>query len=218
MKRVASIFLAFTYICFANESGIDAETALRYLKNGNVRYLKQNLRSDGQAQTDRNRLASGQHPHTIILSCSDSRVPPEVLFDQKLGEVFVVRVAGEALDSSVIASVEYAVEHLGVKQILVMGHTECGAVKAALTTPKGKSAGSPDLDKLVADIQPRVKADRKPASMSPHLVEESTANANKIATELPHRSKIIGEALETKGLKIRSSLYHIDTGKVDFLE
>lgn len=79
--------------------------------------------------SDLKRLSTGQKPHTIVLSCSDSRVPPEVLFDQKLGEIFVIRTAGQAIDSSVLASIEYAVSHLGTNLIVVMGHESCGAVK-----------------------------------------------------------------------------------------
>ncbi|MGZ3798075.1 MAG: carbonic anhydrase, partial [Pseudobdellovibrionaceae bacterium] len=128
------------------DTGVNAKTALAWLKNGNTRYLKGTLRKDGQSNKDRERLVTGQKPHTIILSCSDSRVPPEVLFDQKLGEIFVIRTAGEALDNAAIASVEYALEHLGSHLLVVMGHESCGAVKAAFSTLKGEDAGSPALD------------------------------------------------------------------------
>lgn len=196
-------------------AGVDADTALRWLKNGNNRYLKNNLRKDGRGAEDRKRLAKGQAPHSIIISCADSRVPPETLFDQSLGEVFVVRVAGEALDSSVIASVEYAVEHLGAKNILVMGHTSCGAVKAAATTAQGASAGSESLDKLIADIKPRITG-RSTAAVD--LDRDSTLNAQGVAADLVKRSKIIGHAIQEKNVKVSASLYHIDTGTVDFLQ
>lgn len=162
------------------------------------------------------RLASGQKPHSIILSCSDSRVPPEHIFDQALGEVFVVRVAGEALDDSVIASIEYAVEHLGSQLVFVMGHDSCGAVKAAMATPKGKSAGSPSLDRLVADIQPRI-ASRMPASEAPTtVVAESTLNAWGVAADLLSRSQVIREAVQSGKVKIASGIYYLKSGQVDF--
>jgi carbonic anhydrase len=194
--------------------GVDAEKALGWLKNGNTRYLTNHLRKDGRSQSDRNRLAKGQNPHTIVISCADSRVPPETIFDQSLGEIFVVRVAGEALDSSVIASVEYAVEHLGTKNILVMGHTSCGAVKAAALAKTGESAGSESLDKLVNDIKPRFEG-RTIASSD--LDNASVMNARGVAADLAQRSKIIQKAMTEKNVKISSSLYHIDSGKVDFL-
>jgi hypothetical protein len=108
------------------DSGVEAKTSFRWLQNGNKRFVTESLRKDGQSKKDRIRLVSGQKPHAIVLSCSDSRVPPEVLFDQKLGEIFVVRTAGEALDNTAIASIEYALEHLGSHLLVVMAHESCG--------------------------------------------------------------------------------------------
>lgn len=192
------------------------DTALRWLKNGNKRYLNQTWRKDGKLPADREKLAAGQHPHTIVLSCSDSRVPPEHIFDQGLGEIFVIRVAGEALDSSVIASIEYAVEHLGTRNIVVMGHTSCGAVKVSIGWKPGESAGSDSLDKLVADIKPRISSSRMPASMDKDLAHASTQNAVGVARDLAKRSHILGEKLNAGQIRITPALYHIDTGVVDF--
>ena len=128
-----------------------------FKKQGNKRFLKGNVRKDGIDSATIKKLSEGQKPHAIVLSCSDSRVPPEIIFDQKLGEVFVVRTAGQSLDSMAIASIEYAVAHLGSNLILVMGHESCGAVKAALSTLNGGDAGSPSLNKLVGDLHPRLK-------------------------------------------------------------
>lgn len=202
-------------VAHAPVKGVEPEKALGWLKNGNTRYLKNKLRGDGQSIKDRERLYAGQKPHTIVLSCSDSRVPPELIFDQKLGEIFVIRVAGEALDSSVIASIEYAVEHLGTRLILVMGHTKCGAVAAALGSKPGESVGSGDLDKLVADIKPRLGSVTK-ESQSKDLVKESSDNASGIAKDLIARSKIIAEKVEKGDIKVKASVYDIKTGMVDF--
>lgn len=196
-------------------TGVDADTALRWLKNGNTRFQKGRLRNDGQSHADIERLSSGQKPHTIILSCSDSRVPPEVVFDQKLGEIFVVRTAGETLDPTSIASIEYAIEHLGVHNLLVMGHTQCGAVKAALGTMDGKDAGSPNLNKLVADIHPRIKAFKNKSS-SKDFAEEGWANVDGVAADLVKRSAIIAEKVHSGQLRISGSLYHLDSGHVEF--
>src|SRR5205814_6637151 len=123
--------------------------ALAELKAGNARFVRgeSQLRDLPQA---RQALAAGQHPAAIILCCSDSRVPPELVFDQTLGRLFVVRAAGNVVDPALLGSIEYAVEHLGARLLVVLGHSSCGAVDAAL---KGGSA-SPNLRALVERIAP----------------------------------------------------------------
>ncbi len=150
-----------------------------------------------------------------MLSRSDSRVPPEIVFDQKLGEVFVVRTAGEAIEPSAIGSIEYAVEHLGAKNILVLGHTQCGAVKAALSTMGGKDAGSPNLNKLVADLQPRLQAFNA-KTPSENFSKEGWANAKGVAKDLVVRSEILQKAIKSGELKVSSALYNLHSGVVDF--
>lgn len=198
-------------------ASVSPEKALGWLKNGNTRFVKKLFRNDGTSTKDVKRLAKGQHPHSIVLSCSDSRVPPEVVFDQKLGEIFVVRTAGETLDHMAIASIEYAVEHLGAKNIVVMGHQSCGAVKAALDTAKGGDAGSPALNALVADIHPRIK-EFTGQSSSEGLTNESWANAKGVTKDLLLRSKIVKESVERGEVKISTSLYYLDSGKVEWAE
>ncbi|MDZ4081361.1 MAG: carbonic anhydrase [Bdellovibrionales bacterium] len=191
----------------------------KWLEHGNKRYVSNAVRTDGRKAADRKKLTSGQTPHAIVLSCSDSRVPPETVFDQALGEIFVVRTAGESLDSAVIASIEYAVEHLGPKLIVVMGHTSCGAVNAALTTSLNETAGSAALDQMIAEIRPRIPGgvDRAPSSSSSHALEiESAANAQGVASELTKRSEIIRTRVLNGQLKIKPALYYLDSGLVKF--
>jgi carbonic anhydrase len=194
---------------------VPADKALAWLKNGNTRYLKGFLRKDGASKKDIERLAAGQAPHTTILSCSDSRTPPEVVFDQKLGEIFVVRTAGQSLDNAVLASVEYAVEHLGTNLILVMGHTSCGAVKAALTTPVGGDTGSPYINALVAEIQPRI-SERMKGPASEGFVAEGWDNARGVSQKLLEKSKIIREAAKSGSLRVETALYHLKSGQVEW--
>ena len=207
-------------LSFANEetTAVAPKTALKWLKNGNKRYVNKTWRNDGKNQSDRERLKSAQHPHTILLSCADSRVPPELVFDQSLGEIFVIRVAGEALDSSVIASIEYAVEHLGTKNIVVMGHTSCGAIKATLGAKAGQSVGSPALDQLVSDIKPRLTTTKGRSIASLDVDKASEMNAVGVGADLIKRSKIIREKFESGHVLVTSAMYHLDTGKVDFIE
>lgn len=197
------------------EIGISAEKALTWMKNGNKRFQSGALRKDGQSQADRERLVPSQKPHTIVLSCSDSRVPPEIVFDQKLGEIFVVRTAGETLDNMAIASIEYALEHLGSHLILVLGHESCGAVKAAYSTLGGEDAGSKALNALVKDIHPRLKSftGNKPSTA---FVSESKANASGVAHDLVGRSEIIAKKVESKALQIETAIYHLNSGWVEF--
>ncbi len=194
---------------------LPAETSLHWLQNGNIRFLKKSFRADGRSEKDRARLANGQHPHAIILSCSDSRVPPEIIFDQELGEIFVIRVIGEALDSTVIASIEYAVEHLHAGLLVVLGHSQCGAIQATVKTPENVSTGSLDIDKVISDIRPRL-ATLKNEPPSSNLEVESTLNADGVARDLVKRSALLRAAVETGNLLIKPALYRIDTGKVRF--
>lgn len=217
---VKTVFLALLLsplIAFANDPspGVPAEQSLTWLKNGNSRYLHSKLRSDGQSKKDVERLSHGQKPHAIILSCSDSRVPPELLFDQKLGELFVIRTAGQALADNAIGSIEYAVEHLGSKLIVVMGHTACGAVKAAHGSLDGSSVGTPALDGLVKDIHPRISS-FKGKTPSSHFEQESWANAEGVAQDLAKRSKLLADKVKKGDLKIVPSLYNLQTGVVTF--
>lgn len=193
---------------------VPADKALSWLKNGNTRYLSNKIRKDGQSPADIARLSKGQHPHAIVLSCSDSRVPPEIVFDQKLGEIFVVRTAGEDPDASALASIEYAIEHLHPQLLVVMGHTSCGAVKAAIEVGD-KDAGSPALNTLVHNIQPRLGAyqGRMPSS---ELKDESWQEADGVAKDLMAKSEIIKKSVESGKLKIVTALYQTSNGKVDF--
>lgn len=195
---------------------LDPDSAFKELKAGNQRFLKGDVRKDGQTVTDINRLSKAQAPNSIVLSCSDSRVPPEAVFDQKLGEMFTVRSAGETLSPQAIASIEYAVEKLGTHLIVVMGHTNCGAVKAAIETISGQSAGSDNLDKLVSDIHPRIKSKFDEKHPSKDLKAESWLNAKGVAKDLFTRSLVISKAAQSGKVKIQVGLYNLETGAVEF--
>ena len=176
------------------------------LKRGNNSYIsdKENLSSD----TDlRNSLTGGQSPFAIILSCADSRVVPEMIFDCNIGELFVVRVAGNIANSSSIASIEYAVAHLNCKMILVLGHESCGAVTAAVN---GGDNG-PNLNHLTDHIADAVKMGE-----GKELSEVIKINASNNAKVLIEKSEIIKNAVNSSGLVIESAYYNLGSGKVDF--
>jgi carbonic anhydrase len=194
---------------------VKPEQSLTWLKNGNKRYTLGRVRWDGATHSDRARLSKGQKPHAIVVSCSDSRVPPELVFDQKLGEVFTIRTAGQALDFGAIASIEYAVSHLGSNLIVIMGHESCGAVKAALGTLKGGDAGSIWLNQLVKDLHPRLKrfTDLTPTD---NVIPESWANVEGTATDLISKSEVIKSLIESGDVKIEKALYHLSSGSVEW--
>jgi carbonic anhydrase len=194
---------------------VSADKSLGWLKNGNIRFVKGSVRNDGATKKDRERLAKGQQPHAIILSCSDSRVPPEVVFDQKLGEIFVIRTAGEALDDNAVGSIEYAVQHLGSNLIVVMGHESCGAVKAALSSLNGADLGSPALNGLVADLKPRLQKFAG-SKMSEGAIVESWANVEGVAKDLLYRSQIIRDGVASGDVKIVRAMYHMESGQVEW--
>lgn len=208
---------AHDHSAHAKVEGVPAEKAIGWLKNGNTRYTKNLLRKDGMGKKDIERLSTGQTPHSIILSCSDSRVPPELVFDQKLGEIFVIRTAGESLDNAALASIEYAVEHLGSQLIVVMGHTSCGAVKAAHGAAPGADIGSPYLNALVADIQPRI-ASKMGKKASDSFAEEGWDNAKGAAKALVEKSKIVREAVKAGKLRVEPALYYLKSGKVEWAQ
>ena len=194
---------------------INPEKSLLLLKSGNKRYTTAHPRKDPITPKDREKLVSGQKPYAIVLSCSDSRVPPEIIFDQKLGEIFVVRTAGESLDFAAIASIEYGIAHLGSNLIVIMGHESCGAVKAALATLNGGDAGSAWLNKLVADLHPHLKRFTE-LSQTDGVIVESWANVEGVSKDLVERSEIIKKAIESGDVRIQNALYHLGSGEVEW--
>ena len=211
-------FLALLFCLpgFAKEGGTEALDAYKKLQEGNSRFVMGQLKHPNQNITVREMLANGQKPHTIVLSCSDSRVPPELVFDQGLGDIFPIRVAGNVINAEGIASIEYAVEHLGAKLILVMGHESCGAVGAAVNTPHGKSAGSENLDILVGKIQKNIGEESMQNAKTDktfHAAVKDNVKANLI--ELLQKSEIIREAVKHHGVMLAKGIYSLKTGKVE---
>jgi carbonic anhydrase len=186
---------------------LTAEQALERLKQGNDRFRGDQLEGTGRDGARREALAGGQHPFAIILGCADSRVSPEIAFDAGLGELFVTRVAGNVANRSSIASIEYAVTHLGPKLVVVMGHESCGAVNAAL---EGGDAG-PNLNHLLEHIQPALAATGEGG-----VDAVSRSNAALQAERMVQESDIIRRAVEEEGVKIVSAYYHLRTGAFEF--
>lgn len=197
------------------EKGKSPRESLEQLKEGNQRFVENKTTAPRRDEKTRADLASTQKPFAIVLSCSDSRVPPELLFDQGLGDVFVVRTAGHVLDPGPIASIEYALEHLGARLIVVLGHESCGAVKTALNTPVGRSAGSVDLDRLVGKIKPYLSSFR-PTSADKLLRGPVKANTSGVARELMRKSAVVRTKLQLQEISLVTAIYGLSTGQVEF--
>ncbi|HEY8280215.1 MAG TPA: carbonic anhydrase [Bdellovibrionota bacterium] len=191
--------------------------ALSLLQTGNMRFYEGRALHPNQEPSRRELLAGGQHPHTIIVSCSDSRTAPETVFDQGLGELFVVRLAGNVATTEGIASIEYAVEHLGPKLLLVMGHESCGAVGAAIASTPGKSNGSESLDVLVRQIRAGLSSESVAAGAADKTYRWSVKeNVTENLKALLQRSEIIRNAVATKGLVLGQAIYNLKSGRVEF--
>jgi carbonic anhydrase len=165
------------------------------------------------AATRRAELKTSQHPFAIVLSCSDSRVPPEIVFDQGLGDLFVIRVAGNVIDDQSLGSIEYAVDHLAVRLIVVLGHQRCGAVKAARETIAAKTEAPGHIQSLVAAIQPAVEATAKE-----DLKATVEANVKNVAQALRSSTPILKPKVDSGQLKVVGAYYSLDTGSVNFLD
>lgn len=185
-----------------------SQESLKRLKEGNARFVEDQLEGKLQDSLRRDSLMGGQRPYAVILGCADSRVVPELAFDTGLGELFTIRVAGNVANSSSIASIEYAVANLGTKLIVVLGHQSCGAVTAAIA---GGDNGD-NLNHLLGHISPAVANSKKEASVNDVVKKHAALTAE----QLKSRSSIIKSAVDAQELQIVSAYYNLDSGKVDF--
>lgn len=187
------------------------EEALQKLMIGNRRYVAMRQLHPRQNQVQRQAMLEGQHPFAVILSCSDSRVPSELLFDQGLGDLFIVRTAGHVLSDVVIGSIEYAVFALEVPLVMVMGHAQCGAVAA--TIKGGDLPGS--IGSVANSIQPTVDLVRY--EEGDLLMNAIKANARSTASDLLKRSPIMAEAAQAERLKVVPSYFDLETSAIELL-
>lgn len=202
---------------------ISAQQALERLREGNRRFLyhlwsREPLVSQGRHLE----LPRGQQPFAIILGCSDSRVPPEIVFDQGLGDLFVVRVAGNIVDSSQLGSVEFAVAQFGIKLVVVLGHSQCGAVLAALEQlEQPQNAQLQNLLAIVEHIRPSVEVllSTKLRHDPRALVQQAVrANISASVNRLRNGSEVLERAIVQDGLVVVGAEYSLETGVVCFLD
>ncbi len=205
---VCTLFLSLSLLSYSNESkNLSSKEALQKLVEGNERFIKEDYSNQHIDKDYRKELTKGQNPFAIVVTCSDSRVAPELLFDQGLGDIFVIRTAGEVVDKLELGSIEYAVEHLGVNLVIVLGHESCGAVGAVI-----KGGDIPKNISYIADeIKPAVdKAKTQKGDFEENAIKN---NVDLIVNKIKKNSEIIEEA---KDCKVIGGVYSITTGKVEF--
>jgi len=190
---------------------LNVQQSLKKLLEGNKRCVvckQQNPRQDARRRKE---VSKGQKPFAVIVGCSDSRIPPELIFDQGLGDLFVVRLAGNIVDALALGSIEYAVEHLGTKLIVVLGHGKCGAVTAATKGPDAPG----HVGAIVKAIQPAVKKVQK---MPGDLVDNAIrANASLVVNKIKSSKPILAEMVNKGKIEVIGAYYNIETGAVELL-
>lgn len=196
--------------------------AIERLKEGNRRFVAGRRRSGAVSPNRRMRLTDGQNPFAAILGCSDSRVPAELVFDQGLGDLFVVRVAGNVAAPSQVGSVEFAADKFGIELVVVLGHTRCGAVEATLEE-LDHPAGNPsaNLGAILNRIRPAVRSlpDMAPDADHDTLARQAVrANVRSQVAVLTQGSEMLGRLVETGRLTVVGAEYDLATGEVEFLD
>jgi len=201
---------------------ISAHEALQRLREGNRRFVADAQSHALTSEARRNELTAGQEPFAIILGCSDSRVPAEIVFDQGLGDLFVIRVAGNIVAPSQIGSVEFAAARSGTRLVVVMGHSQCGAILATLeelqqpTENQSKNLRS-IVDRVRPSVEPLLATDLKHDPCA--LVEQAVrANVRASSDHLRHGSDILEQLIQSDGLRVVGAVYSLETGVVEFFD
>lgn len=219
MKSCGFIALLFLCVCAqwnpafsADSTPLDPGQSLQKLMEGNKRYVTAAASAPKPLAGRRAEVAKAQHPFAVIVGCSDSRVPPEIIFDQGLGDLFVIRLAGNVVDDYALESIGYALDHLGVPLVVVLGHKRCGAVGAAVESGKDED----HLAGIVKVIGPAVEQARgKEGDLWENSAKE---NALMTAARLQESKPFIAPLVKAGKVKVVAAYYDLDTGEVVFLK
>ncbi len=195
----------------AQQPAVTADSALAELKAGNEHHVAKQYQHPHETAARQRELTSGQQPHATVLACADSRVAPEIVFDQGLGDLFVVRVAGNVASDDELASIEYAAEHLSVPLVVVLGHQKCGAVTAAVEG--GEAPGHlPALMKLLAPA-----VDKSKGMAGDHVANAVRINVEQVVAQLQGSHPVLEELVAKGKMRVVGGVYSLDTGRVDWL-
>jgi carbonic anhydrase len=196
---------------------VDATVALKRLQEGNARFAAGKSKHPHEASDWRYLLEKGQHPFAVVLGCSDSRVPPELIFDQGFGDLFVVRVAGNVVDTDVTASIEYAIDHLKTQLVVVMGHTQCGAVTAALDHFTDADGEAAEIVSLLFRIEPATIGISKDLPRQKRIDNAVKRNVE-LAVRRLSRVPDLRRSLNAGKIRIVGAVYDMHTGKIEILD
>jgi len=193
-----------------------SDEALRQLLDGHKRYLCSQPLHQHQEAAWRATLAFTQHPFALIFGCGDSRVPPEIIFDQGLGDLFVIRTAGHVPDTAVLGSIEYGLEELHIPLVMVMGHERCGAVQAAVAAMNARTGSPGYLGDIIAAIMPAVAQVRdQPGDIIDNAVR---ANVRLVMRKLEAHVPVLATGIQADRVKIVGARHDLDTGDIELLE
>ena len=196
-----------------SEEPMPPEQALQLLKDGNVRYLKHNKDNPPDYEEERRKLIDGQHPYAIVLSCSDSRVPPEIVFDETLGKVFVIRVAGNVTDPTELGSVEYAADHRYSSLLFLMAHESCGAVKTTMDAVRTNTyPRSANLMSLINSIKPTLDLRRLDTKNEKDVAVNVDRNLKAQMVNVVRKSASLARRVQRGELLIVGSIYSLKDG------
>ena len=204
-------FLAILTPVSKTKDNVTAESALAELTAGNAHHVAHRYQHPHETLERQRELASGQSPHAEILSCADSRVPPELIFDQGLGDLFIIRVAGNVVSDTELGSLEYGAEHLHVPLLVVLGHQHCGAVTAAVEG--GEAEGH--IAALVNLLRPAVE--KTQGMPGDHVENAVKANVEMVVKQLRTSTPVLAKLVSEGKLKVVGAVYSLDTGKVTWL-
>jgi len=199
------------------QTALTPEKSIEILKKGNERFVN-NLKANRNLLQQVNETSDGQHPFAVILSCIDSRTSAELIFDQGLGDVFSVRIAGNILNDDILGSMEFACKVAGAKAVVVLGHTKCGAVKGACDDVK-----LGNLTILLEKLKPAIHSEKtvlsnRNATNSEFVEKVASLNVKLTMAQVKGKSDILNEMIKNKEIAIIGGMYDVETGIVDFYE
>lgn len=211
-----SIFFTVALSISLTVAGVQkGDESLGKLMDGNKRFVSGGLGQKDIGDSKRKELTKGQSPAAIVVTCSDSRVAPEIIFDQGLGEIFVVRIAGNVLDPISLGSIEYAAEHLHTPLLVIMGHDKCGAVAASLEA-KGKPEGN--IGAIVKKILPAVRKAWDRGGSNEELLDRTIRENALLQNRAVWKSPVLKHLISEGKLKVATALYHLGSGEVEILK
>ncbi len=219
LKFLGVFFIVAAFVAAAFAGAENADRSLAKLMDGNKRYVSGTFLQRDLTDAKRKELAKGQKPSAIVLTCSDSRVSPELLFDQGIGDVFVVRTAGNVVDRIAIGSIEYAAEHLHSPLVFVLGHEKCGAVQATLDTIEAKGKPEGNIGAIIEKVMPAALAANKKGGSKDEILEDAIKeNVKNTSKEIMQKSSIIQHLAHENKVKIVGGEYSLQTGKVETID